>query len=236
MVKKLVKKVVKNSGEEKVFVVVECHNNICYNSKRILEKGVLVLNYYLVDYENVNKTGLNGVAKLDKDDVVCIFYSENADSLTFGLHRRLNESAAEIIYKKVVIGNKNALDFQLSSYLGYIIHEHESEGKQYDYYIVSKDKAFENLIKFWGTKATIKLVVNVARESEQSIQDELELEVFKLIKNKDEAIIVAKIIQKYKTKSGINNALMKELPSKNHQKASQIYSLIKPLIADKKGK
>lgn len=134
---------VKNSGEEKVFIVVECHNNICYNSKRILEKGVLILNYYLVDYENVNKTGLNGVAKLDKDDVVCIFYSENADSLTFGLHRRLNESAAEIIYKKVVIGNKNALDFQLSSYLGYIIHENESEGKQYDYYIVSKDKAFE---------------------------------------------------------------------------------------------
>ena len=51
---------------------------------------------YLIDYENVHVDGLKGVAKLTDDDFVCIFYSENQDKLTFGLHRRLCESNAKI--------------------------------------------------------------------------------------------------------------------------------------------
>lgn len=195
---------------------------------------VNMMNYYLVDYENVNKAGLNGVSKLSKDDVVWIFYTENADSISFGLHKRLNESQATINYKKVQKGTKNALDFQLSSFLGYLIKENENTN--YNYYIVSKDKGFNSLIEFWNKKISINLVINVAKENEQAKQDELIKSVDELIKNSDDALIVARIIQKYKTKSGINNALMKEFPSKNNQKSSKIYNAIKPLIADKKGR
>ena len=193
-----------------------------------------MMNYYLVDYENVNKAGLNGVSKLSKDDVVWIFYTENADSISFGLHKRLNESQATINYKKVQKGTKNALDFQLSSFLGYLIKENENTN--YNYYIVSKDKGFNSLIEFWNKKISINLVINVAKENEQAKQDELIKSVDELIKNSDDALIVARIIQKYKTKSGINNALMKEFPSKNNQESSKIYNAIKPLIADKKGR
>ena len=193
-----------------------------------------MMNYYLVDYENVNKAGLNGVSKLSKDDVVWIFYTENADSISFGLHKRLNESQATINYKKVQKGTKNALDFQLSSFLGYLIKENENTN--YNYYIVSKDKGFNSLIEFWNKKISINLVINVAKENEQAKQDELIKSVDELIKNPDDALIVARIIQKYKTKSGINNALMKEFPSKNNQESSKIYNAIKPLIADKKGR
>lgn len=55
---------------------------------------------YLIDYENVNKDGLNGVSKLTEQDRVIIFYSERADRMTFGLHRRLNETKAVIEYKR----------------------------------------------------------------------------------------------------------------------------------------
>ncbi len=187
------------------------------------------MNYYLVDYENVKTSGLDGVANLSEGDIVCIFYSDNADNLTFGLHRRLNESQAEIICRKVEIGTKNALDFQLSTYLGYIIHENLEA--PYDYYIVTKDKGFESLVKFWKSKANVKLVINVTKQSE----DELVKQIADLIGSTDDAAKVAKIIQHYKTKLGINNALMKTFPSKDHKKSSQIYSAIKPLIADKKG-
>ena len=54
------------------------------------------MNYFLVDYENVRVSGLDGLAKLTENDVVIIFYSVNADSLTFGLHRRINESKANL--------------------------------------------------------------------------------------------------------------------------------------------
>lgn len=193
------------------------------------------MNYYLVDYENVKTQGLNGVNKLPEEDVVCIFYSENADNLTFGLHRRLNESKANIIFQKVEVGHKNALDFQLSSYLGYIIHENENN--TYDYYVVTKDKGYESLVNYWKKKkVNVSLVVDVAKQSEQTAQNALEKQVADLIKDKAEASAISKIIQQYKTKQGINNALMKKYPSKDNKKASEIYTAIKPLLAEKKGK
>lgn len=192
------------------------------------------MNYYLVDYENINIQGLNGVNKLLEDDVVCIFYSENADSLTFGLHRRLNESKANIIFQKIEVGHKNALDFQLSSYLGYIIHKNEDN--PYDYYIVAQDKGYESLIAYWKRrKVNLSLVMNLTKQSEQSIHNDLEKQVAALLKDKSDASVVAKLIQSYKTKQGLNNALMKQFPSKDNKKSGEIYSAIKPLIADKKG-
>lgn len=192
------------------------------------------MNYYLVDYENVKTQGLNGVNKLSEEDTVCIFYSENADSLTFGLHRRLNESKANIIYQRIEVGHKNALDFQLSSYLGYIIHENINN--PCDYYIVTQDKGYESLINYWKKrKINVNLVLNVAKQNEQSMQNELEKQVAQLLKDKADAPVVAKMIQNYKTKQGLHTALMKTFSSKDNKKASDIYAAIKPLIADKKG-
>ena len=75
---------------------------------------------YLIDYENVSVDGLKGVTKLTDDDSVCIFYSENRDRLTFGLHRRLCESNAKIEYIKIKLDRKNALDFYIASKVGEI--------------------------------------------------------------------------------------------------------------------
>ena len=66
--------------------------------------------YYLIDFENVKSRGMEGVELLTEEDTVCIFYSDNADSMTFDLHRKLNETKANIIYHKVAVGTKNALD------------------------------------------------------------------------------------------------------------------------------
>lgn len=50
----------------------------------------------------------------------------------------------------------------------------------------------------------------------------------------DQTIVpqVVKFIRQYKTKQGINNALNKEF--KDSKRTSEIYSAIKPLIADKR--
>ncbi len=100
---------------------------------------------YLIDYENVSKDGLNGITRLTADDTVVIFYSDRADRMTFGLHRRLNETKAAVEYKKVEVGGHNALDFQLATYLGYLIAKNSSES----YCIVSNDKGFEFLAGYW---------------------------------------------------------------------------------------
>ena len=191
------------------------------------------MNYFLVDYENVKTQGLNGVNKLSEEDTVCIFYSENADSLTFGLHRRLNESKANILFQRVEVKKKNALDFQLSSYLGYLIHENIDN--PYNYFIVTKDKGYESLITYWKKKKiNVSIVVDVSGQNAQVIQNELESQVAELIKDKSDAPAIAKIIQSYKTKQGVNNGLTRQF--RDGKKTSEIYNAIKPLIADKKGR
>lgn len=105
--------------------------------------------YYLIDFENVKSRGMEGVELLAEEDTVCIFYSDNADSMTFDLHRKLNETKAQIIYHKVAVGTKNALDFQLATYLGYLICEQQREGIQPDYFIVTKDNGFTSLMVYW---------------------------------------------------------------------------------------
>ncbi|MBQ1529253.1 MAG: hypothetical protein IIZ76_03120, partial [Clostridia bacterium] len=56
-----------------------------------------------------------------------------------------------------------------------------------------------------------------------------------VVKDKAVADKVTRIILKYKTKQGINNALVREFQSQDNKKASELYKAIKPLLKDKKG-
>lgn len=188
---------------------------------------------WLVDYENVRVQGLDGLSSLSEKDTVCIFYSENADNLTFGLHRRLEGAKAQLQYQKVEVGTKNALDFQLASYLGYVIKE--NEGTHLDYYIVTKDQGYGPLCKYWKRRnINVKIAINCAGQNKQEQISKLEEDVRKVVKDMDDVTIVVKFINQYKTKQGINNALTKHY--KDGKKVKEIYSAIKPLIANKKGK
>lgn len=191
------------------------------------------MSYYLIDYENTKKEGLKGVENLGEEDTVCIFYSENADTLTFDIYRRLNESRAKLELIKVEVGTKNALDFQLVSQLGYLI------GTKADthFYIVSNDNGFQNAALFWKErKVPVAVVADVSGRDKRKEKEELRQKVAEAIGNKEAAPAIAEIIQRYKTKQGINNALMKMYPSKDNKQASEYYKAIKTIIRDKKGK
>ena len=118
--------------------------------------------YYLIDFENVKSRGMEGVELLTEEDTVCIFYSDNADSMTFDLHRKLNETKANIIYHKVAVGTKNALDFQLATYLGYLISEQQREGIHPNYFIVTKDNGFTSLMVYWKAQGVpVRIIRNL---------------------------------------------------------------------------
>ena len=269
---------------------------------------------YFIDYENVRVGGFQGLENLTQEDKVYIFYTENADTMTFGLHRRLQESVAQICYIRVTAG-RNALDFQLASYLGYRIAQAPEEC----YTIVSKDNGFVPLVRFWGEKqmhvemrpslgkkmmveeeytlrggrknipllergrreepvqpekaeATagnveiVEAITEPAQEpkenpepasepsaeavkpirpkktrrkpktektQESEEKDSLFESVLGMIAYPDKAQTVWKYVTKYKTKQGLNNALVKAYGS---DIAGEIYKSIKPLLADKKAK
>lgn len=62
------------------------------------------MSIFLVDYENVHVEGFNGLSNCTENDLIKIFYTKGADTLTFGLHRRLSETKAKIEYLKVENG------------------------------------------------------------------------------------------------------------------------------------
>ena len=184
---------------------------------------------YFIDYENVHVDGLNGVAKLGEDDSVCIFYSEKANSLTFGLHKRLTESKAHIEYIKVSLGTPNSLDYQLTSILGYKIAK--EEGKEF--IIVSKDKGFDSTVEFWAKKQiNISRVENLTSDA-QKAKNEQPQEVSELIgkNNKQYVELIEKALKKRKSKQGVHTYLMNEI--RNSKKVAELYKAIKPLLKDK---
>lgn len=178
---------------------------------------------YLVDYENVKNDGFEGVAQLSDENNIYVFYTDNSKTLTFDTLHAISESKANIDYQKVMAGSKNALDFQLSSYLGYLIGVN---GDKDEYYIVTKDMGYKCLIDFWN-KGSIKVAIVPNFKANKVINVQT---------LKEEAALdpdVQKIINNYKTKTGINNALVKKYGS---TKGGEIYKSIKPFIKDKKGR
>ena len=184
---------------------------------------------YFIDYENVRVDGLKGVAKLTEDDSVCIFYSENQNKLTFGLHRRLCESKAKIEYIKIKLDRKNALDFQLASNLGYKI----AENKEQEFVIVSKDMGFDSTVEFWkGKKIQISRVEDITTDVQNS-KNEIIQEINSLVgkENEEYSPIIHQALSERKSKEGIHNYLMKELH--DNKKVTELYKKIKPLLKDK---
>lgn len=184
---------------------------------------------YLVDFENVNGEGLTGIEKLGKDDTVTIFYSKNASTISFETHQALNESKAKIDYLKVVSGTKNALDFQLVSYLGYLMAVQPNA----TYYLVTKDKGYNAVVDFWqGAKKKVSLIANLKKVTVEQENNEIRKALKPCLPDRKDQDLVIKYVEKYKTKMGLNNALQKKFDSK---RGGEIYKALKPFIKDKKG-
>jgi len=115
---------------------------------------------FYIDFENVKDNGLNGIAKLKPEDVVRVYYSEDANKMTFGTHRRIIESEAKFEYsrmRKDLKGVKNALDVLLMNDMS----DRIVEEKNAEFYIVSEDGDFDNYIAEKRKKK-----INISRISE----------------------------------------------------------------------
>lgn len=179
---------------------------------------------YLIDYENVHVNGLVGLEERTKEDMIIIFYSSNSDSLNFLLHQKLIQSQAKIEYIKIEGKSKNSLDFHLVSYMGYLLAQNPQE----EFVIISKDNGYQGVVEFWKKKKmSISTAYNLSLESKKVILKKLHEAIPQY---KEEAAKILSFIEKYKTKQGINNALVKEFGS---EKAGSIYKSIKPFLIDK---
>lgn len=116
---------------------------------------------YLIDYENTGVKGLYGIEKLREDDLVIIFYGPKTGAVPFDEHVRISTAASHVEYIKTTKTAKNYLDFQLTTYLGYLVAQTQVRV----FRIVSKDSGYDSVVDFWSKKGMdIRRWENVAGE------------------------------------------------------------------------
>jgi len=126
-----------------------------------MEKAGKDMKYYLLDYENVNTAGLDGLSELPADSKIILFYTRNSNKIDLGVVNQLRDMEADLSIVEVHHG-KQALDIQLASYLGYLIG---TEPEDTEYYIISKDKGYRNVQCFWPDRRIV-LCKNLTPDSE----------------------------------------------------------------------
>lgn len=122
--------------------------NTCLENNTKMEK------IYLVDFENVHNKGLENIDTLTETDQVHIFYTENASNISLDILLAKGKGTAIVGHK--VPARKQSVDMHLVSYLGYLL----GINKTCLYIIVSNDKDYDNIIKFWRENG----IRNIVRE------------------------------------------------------------------------
>ncbi|MBR4759379.1 MAG: hypothetical protein IK078_04435 [Lachnospiraceae bacterium] len=120
------------------------------------------MSLYLVDYENTGVRGIAGIEQLRPMDRLIILYGPKTGSVPFEDMVRITSSPAAVEFVRTTKTAKNYLDFQLTTYLGYLIAQRSDD----EYVIVSRDSGFDSCVDFW-TEREIKIirVNNLARET-----------------------------------------------------------------------
>ncbi len=126
---------------------------------------------YLIDFENVANSGFDGLTDLGLSDELLIFYSEQHSTISIAVHQQLEKSLVRKTYMPIKTGGKNALDFQLVSWLGYEI----AQGSSDHFVIISNDTGFDAVVDFWqkrGVDVTRRRSLKKAKLRLQQLQAE----------------------------------------------------------------
>lgn len=191
------------------------------------------MSFYLIDFENVGEAGFNGIEKLQKEDTVIVFYSKNScKKISIDIFGR-NVHHAEIRFIKAEVGTKNALDFQLVSYLGFLARDtcfltKDTADKKH-FCIISQDNGYSPLVTFWKQyDVSVKLAVDLAGNTVPVAEPKkkVKAEKVKAEKKKNDSEL-----QKEKQMADIKNAVSKVLKKKEEK--GKIAKVVEIVVSSK---
>jgi hypothetical protein len=146
------------------------------------------LKIFLVDYENTNSNGLKGISKLDKSDRVIIFYSSVSSTISFEVLDEILLSGVSLEKIFLKSHSTNALDFQLVTYMGYLIAENNVN----DIYVITKDKGFFSAIEFCNKY--LKKEINIFQSINEAIGTKEDMTKPVIFNNKKAVLYIKKLI------------------------------------------
>lgn len=141
---------------------------------------VIIIRHFLVDSENVNDNWLMLFDMADEDDEIVVFYTKKSPHMSYmSVIRLIENNKINIRFEECYEGT-NALDFQLVSYMGYLMgcggacSENEcdagsAETGADEYIIMSNDTGYDPAVRFWKDKgyAVRRFNVNFCKQAVQ---------------------------------------------------------------------
>ncbi len=118
------------------------------------------MSVYLIDYENVNFSGLEGVAALNEGDEVVLFYSDSSSTIPMNLHIDVQKSGATMRYIEIRKTAKNYLDFQLAALSGYLVGTTD----QTEFIVISRDTGFDSVLDLFNIQDFVGRKVHFSRQ------------------------------------------------------------------------
>lgn len=102
---------------------------------------------FLIDVENVGVKGLSSIERtVSNRDKVIVFHSYiHGDDISESIMEKIRNKAGVYEVIKTYTHTKNAIDFQICTYLGYMVKQ-EITGTTY--YVVSSDKGYQASLEF----------------------------------------------------------------------------------------
>lgn len=141
---------------------------------------MIIIRHFLVDSENVNDNWLMLFDMADEDDEIIVFYTKKSPHMSYMSVIRLMENNKINIRFEECYEGTNALDFQLVSYMGYLMggggacSENECDAASAEtgadeYIIMSNDTGYDPAVRFWKDKgfAVRRFNINFCKQAVQ---------------------------------------------------------------------
>ena len=193
---------------------------------------------FLVDTENIGSYDFIENYSFKEDDEIVFFVSENSKKISLKELIRLDNCKAKRKMENVVVGTKDALDFQLVVYMTREVEHNES-----DIYIISEDKGFKAAIEylkgFQDAKITLvsseQIISDGAKSSkkvicESEIGNDIKDVVLEVVKEKDAVDKFFKTISqapKSRRLSYVHNELISSLGG---VEGRRLYQVVRPKL------
>ena len=114
---------------------------------------------YLVDTENVGTAWKELLPQKGAKDVIILFYTENSPGISY-VDLNVIRAYPSSFDMVLCYPGKNGLDFQMVSYLGYLI----KTAPKTEYVIISNDTGYDAAVKFWCDRE-----IEVCRKSKSEL-------------------------------------------------------------------
>jgi len=188
---------------------------------------------FVVDTENTNNYSFINNFKVNENDNIVLFFSNNSKSITIQTFDEILKCGAKILTENVNVGGKNALDFQLVAF----ITEKTIRGNFSEIHVISNDTGFNYAIDYINScyegNINLEIIQNINKNTSKGKKNN---KTVKINKESEEKKAFEEVASEKEENSENNNLIFinnteKELSQEDYDK-NIVDEAIKNMVID----